>query len=264
MSTQWGSQKLLPRLVSHELTTYLFVFDLFLTRWIMSMLSKGSKPGNIESRNSVKLSFTNIPGLHLNFVKCEFFLESNSPDILPLCETNLDDAIDSGNLSVTGYLSSIRKDFVTHMHRLVVYVKEGVPFAWDLSLENSADSYLCFWLALLHSISYFFFLYWSPSLSLCMVFDSISSNIDEVLSINSSANVFVFWDCNIHLKDWLTYFDGTYRPGDFPQMLNFPTWIPDSGSHSPALLDFFLSSYLFYIGFPSIRKFWQCCCLSFH
>ena len=78
----------------------------------MSMLSKGSKPGNIESRNSVKLSFTNIPGLHLNFVKCEFFLESNFPDILPLCETNLDDAIDSGNLSVTGYLSSIRKDFV--------------------------------------------------------------------------------------------------------------------------------------------------------
>ena len=25
-------------------------------------------------------------------------------------------------------------------------------------------------------------------------------------------------------------------------MLNFPTWIPDSGSDSPALLDFFLSS----------------------
>ena len=25
-------------------------------------------------------------------------------------------------------------------------------------------------------------------------------------------------------------------------MLNFPTWIPDSGCHSPALLDFFLSS----------------------
>ena len=112
----------------------------------MSILSKGSKPGNIESRNSVKLSFTNIPGLHLNFVKCEFFLESNSPDILPLCETNLDDSIDSGNLSVTGYLSSIRKDFVTHMHRLVVYVKEGVPFARDLSLTLQILTYVFDWL----------------------------------------------------------------------------------------------------------------------
>ena len=34
----------------------------------------------------------------------------------------------------------------------------------------------------------------SPSSSLCMVFDSISSNIDEVLLIKSSANVFVFGD----------------------------------------------------------------------
>ena len=37
------------------------------------------------------------------------------------------------------------------MHGLAVYVKEGIPFARDLSLENSADSYLCFRLALLHS-----------------------------------------------------------------------------------------------------------------
>ena len=28
------------------------------------------------------------------------------------------------------------------MHGLAVYVKEGLPFALDLSLENSADSYL--------------------------------------------------------------------------------------------------------------------------
>ena len=40
----------------------------------------------------------------------------------------------------------------THMHGLAVYVKEGLPFARDLSLENSADSYLCFRLALLHCV----------------------------------------------------------------------------------------------------------------
>ena len=138
------------------------------------------------------------------------------------------------------------------MHGLAVYVKEGLPFAWDLSLENSADSYLCFRLALLHPMSYFFFLYRSPSLSLCTVFYSISSNIDEVLSINPSANVFVFGDFNVHHKDWLTYSGGTDRPGklcynfsishDLTQIVNFPTQIPDCDSHSPALLDLFISS----------------------
>ena len=83
----------------------------------------------------------------------------------------------------------------------------------DLSLENSADSYLRFWLALLQSVSYFFFLNQSPSSSLCTVFDSISSNTDEVLSINPSVNVFVFGDFSIIHKDWLTFFGGTGRPG---------------------------------------------------
>ena len=158
----------------------------------MAILSKACKPDNFESHNSLKLSFTNIRGLRSNFVDCESFLESNSPDILALCETNLDDSIDSGNFSVRGYLPLIRKDSSTHMHGLTVYVKEGLPLAQDLSLENSADSYLCFQLALLHSVSYFFLLYQSPSSSLCTVFYSISPDINEVLSINPSANVLVF------------------------------------------------------------------------
>ena len=146
----------------------------------MTILSKECKPDNFELHNSLNLSFTNIRGLHSNFVDCESFLESNSPDILALCETNLDDSIDSGNFSVRCYLPLFQKDSGTHMHGLAVCVKEGPPFARDLSLENSADSYLCFRLALLHSVSYFFFLYRSPSSALCTVFDSISSNIDEV------------------------------------------------------------------------------------
>ena len=102
----------------------------------------------------------------------------------------------------------------THMHGLTVYLKERLPFAWDLSLENSADSYLCFWLALLHSVSYFFFFYQSFSSSLCTVFYSISSNIDAVLLINPSANVFIFRDFSIHHKDWLTNSGGTDQPGE--------------------------------------------------
>ena len=133
------------------------------------------------------------------------------------------------------------------MHGLTVYVKEGLPFARDLSLEYSVDSYLCFGLALLHSVSYFFFLYRSPSSSLCIVFDSISSNIDEVLSINPSAVLF-----DVHHKDSLSFSGGTDRPGelcynfsisnDLTQIVNFPIWIPDCDSHSPTLLDLFISS----------------------
>ena len=100
------------------------------------------------------------------------------------------------------------------MHGLAVYVKEVLPFARDLSLENSADSYLCFRLALLRSVSYFFFFYRSASSSLCTVFDSVSGSIDEVLSINPSSNVFAFGDFNVHHKDWLTYSGGTDRPGE--------------------------------------------------
>ena len=121
----------------------------------MVILSKECKPDNFESHNSLKLGFTNIRGLRSNFVDCESFLRSNSPDILALCETNLDGSFDCGNFSVKVYLPLIRKDSSTHMHVLA----EALPFAWDLSLENSADSYLCFGLASLHSVSYFFFLY---------------------------------------------------------------------------------------------------------
>ena len=54
------------------------------------------------------------------------------------------DSIDSGDFSVEAYLPLIQKDFITHMDDLAVYVKEGLPFTQDLSLENSEDSYLCF------------------------------------------------------------------------------------------------------------------------
>ena len=184
----------------------------------MAILIKACKPDNCELHNSLKLSFMNIWDLCSNFVDCESFLESSCPDILALCETNLDDSHDSGNFSLRAYLPLIWKDSSTYMHSSAVYVKEGLPFAWDLSLEISFflfDSYLCFWLALLHSVCYFFPPYQSHFSSLCMFFDSISSNIDEVLLINPSANIFLFGVFNVHHKDWLTYYVGTDWPGEF-------------------------------------------------
>ena len=85
------------------------------------------------------------------------------------------------------------------------------------------------------------FLYQSPS--------SISSNIDEILSINPSANAFVFGDFNVHHKDSLTYSGETDRSGELyfsfsissnlTQIVNFLTRIPYCDSHSLALLDYF-------------------------
>ena len=64
--------------------------------------------------------------------------------------------------------------------------------------------------------------------------------------------MFVFGHFNVHHKDWLTYSGGTDRPGelcynfsfsnDLTQIVNFPTRIPDCDSHTPALLDLFISS----------------------
>ena len=127
--------KITSGIVSHGLTTYLSFLTYF-------QLNELCKPDIFEPHNSLKLSFTNIQGLCSNFVECESFLESNSPDLLSLCETNLDDSIDSGNFSVRGCLPLIRKDSITNKHDLTFYVKEGLPFARDLYLENSADSYL--------------------------------------------------------------------------------------------------------------------------
>ena len=76
--------------------------------------------------------------------------------------------------------------------------------------------------------------------------------IDEVFLNNPSTNVFIFGDFNVHHKDWLNYSGAVDRHGELccnfsisnnlTQIVNFPTWIPDCDSHSPALLDLFFSS----------------------
>ena len=88
----------------------------------MTIISKACKPDNVEPLNSLKLSFANIWDFRSGFVDCESFLESDSPDILALRDTNLDDSIDSDNFSVRHYLPLFGKDSSTHMHVLTVYV----------------------------------------------------------------------------------------------------------------------------------------------
>ena len=154
--------------------------------------------------------------------------------------------LNSGNFSLRVYLPLTRKDSITHVHGLEVYVKKVLLFVPDLSLETSADSYLCFWLALLHSLPYFFFLCPSPYSSLCAVFSANSSDIDGALLIRPSANVFVFGGFKAHHRNWLNSSNGTdiifLSQMPLLRWLTFLLNYLDCDCHSPDLLDVCISS----------------------
>ena len=86
------------------------------------------------------------------------------------------------------------------MHGLAVYVKAGLSFGQDLSLENCR--FLLMILTGFTSLSVTFLS--RLSITFFVFIHSISSTIDEVISTIPSANVFVFGDFNVHHKDWLT------------------------------------------------------------
>ena len=120
----------------------------------MAILSKGCKPNNFESHNSLKFSFTDVWSHCFIFVDWESFLKLDSPNTLPICKANLDDSINSGNFPVRVYLRLILKNSTPDIQNLAFYVKQGLPIAWELSLENSADSYICCWVALSSSFRF--------------------------------------------------------------------------------------------------------------
>ena len=154
------------------------------------------------------------------------------------------------------------------MHGIAIFVKEELLFAHDLSLENSADSYLCFWLDLLHSLSYFPFPLSITFFVLCTAFESISSNINEGLSVSPSANVLVFRDFTIHHNDWLTYYGRADRPGELCYNFSISKtsdgllcysdpWVGNLVGTQIQIcflgfLSFFWHQYLFYNGFSSL------------
>ena len=53
-----------------------------------------------------------------------------SPDILALCDINLQEPTNSSSFYVRGYLPLVQKDSFNHMHGLTVYVKEVLSFAY--------------------------------------------------------------------------------------------------------------------------------------
>ena len=111
---------------------------------------------------------------------------------------------------------------------------------------------MCFRLALLHSTTFIFFLYRSPSSSPCSVVEAVSSNIDKTLILQPFANIMVCGDFNVHNTEWFCHSHTTDVAGlfcqeftmvqDLTQIVDFPTRIPDRDDHQPYLLDLFLCS----------------------
>ena len=210
-----------------------------------------SKSDKSKSPPPLTVCYTNVRGLRGNFTDLEAFMHKNKPDIFALCETNLHDNTQDSDFQLPGYLPIHRKD-AGHMHGLGVYAKSNLPIAREPTLEEDNESYMCFRLALLHSTTYIFFLYRSPSSSSCSVVEAVSSNIDKALILHPSANIMVCGDFNAHNTEWLGHSHTTDVAGvfcqefalaqDLTQIVDFPTQIPDCLDHQPYLLDLFLCS----------------------
>ena len=211
------------------------------------------KPKLPKPPKPLSLAFTNIRGLHGNFHSVESYLMQLSPDIFALSESNLNPTIRCEDFSVSGYLPFIRKDYEINMHGLAVYVRDSLPVSRQINLEDPNQPFMCFRLSLLHSTSYVFFLYRSPSSQNCAVLNAVSNSIDEALNVKPTANIFVCGDFNVHHKDWIPNSHITDEAGvntlnfsiaqDLTQMVNFFTRFPDRRDQLPATLDLFLSSY---------------------
>ena len=93
------------------------------------------------------------------------------------------------------------------MYGLAGYLKYGLFLHWTYSYKpfwGFMFTYLCFQLVLFHPMTCFFFLYRSPSCSLCTLIDTISSNKDKVLPIYVFPNSCNFGDFNARHNGWLT------------------------------------------------------------
>ena len=90
-------------------------------------------------------------------------------------------------------------------------------------------------------------------LSLCMVFDSILSNIDQVLSINPSANVFLIGDFHPHHQDWFSYSGGSDRPVELLEFFCFKWPYSDGELSYLDPLTVTLKFLLFWISFFCLR-----------
>ena len=134
MSSQWGPQKVLQGLLSHELKAYLCFWCIFnsMSYDYIIVLSKVCKPDNFESHNFLKLSFMSICGLQILLNVDLSWNQTLLTYLLYGRQTRITQLILAISLWQVIFLQSKRILWLICM----VHVNEGLPFAWDLCLEN--------------------------------------------------------------------------------------------------------------------------------
>ena len=161
------------------------------------------------------------------------------------------------------------------MHGLAVYVKKGLSFAHDLSIENWWEFLIMLSAALLHLVFYILFLYQSPTFCLCKMFDAVLSNIEEILSVNPSAKAFVFWDLMLTVRTcWIILVELTDMVSGYlfsflsqTTLLRLSIFLLRSisviltGQHF--WISFSLLTVLFVLHSSILGKSWSFCCFSF-
>ena len=183
----------------------------------MAISSKVCNPDNFELDNSLK-TLTNLRGLPSHFVECESFLEWNSPDIFALCDTNLDDLIDSGNFSVRDYLPLTQKD---HGRQQGFGHHHWLSFTQCLISFSSTNH-------LLHLYAQFLMLFNLTSMRF-----SRSTHLLKCLSLGILASIIrTGWLILLELIDLVNSCFNFSIWNDFTYMVNFPTGIPDCYSQS--------------------------------
>ena len=127
------------------------------------------------------------------------------------------------------------------MHSLGVYVKSNLLIAGETIIEDE-NKYCVFVSLYILLYIFIFFLYRSPSSS-CFVFKAVSSNIDQALILQPSANIMVCSDFNAHNTEWLCdshtndvtglFCQEVAMAQDLTHILDFPTHSPDRDDHQP-------------------------------
>ena len=136
---------------------------LFLTQWIMPILSKICKPDNFELHNSLKLSFTNIWGLLWILLRIFPWIK------LSWYSSPMWDKFGWLNWFWV-ILSSFNLKLFYYIHGLALFVKDKRLFALDLSLETLHILTYVFDLLYSTQCLNMFSFYRSPSPSLCITF----------------------------------------------------------------------------------------------
>ncbi|MBM6549305.1 hypothetical protein H7673_10630 [Streptococcus dysgalactiae subsp. equisimilis] len=197
------------------------------------------------------ITFTNIRGLNRNIDSAHHYLQSLSPLILFLTETQLSPSSDRTHLqfpNYTLYSSFIFKAGVCAF----VHDSAKITHLSDLDVSNREFQFLWLKLRVSSSNLYFCILYRSPNSSDCSVSDLLSSRIENILQSDSTAQVTILGDFNVHNSDWLTHSASTTTLGreaeafavinNLSQLVTFPTRVPDRSEEHAHTLDLLLTS----------------------